>query len=56
MDKKAKDILFKTYWSSKGWKGERVTDPDNYIYAKEKGESIVNQTYKNGGAGIAFHK
>ena len=40
MDKKAKDILFKTYWSSKGWKDERVTDPDNYIYAKEKGCSM----------------
>lgn len=37
MDKKAKDILFKTYWSSKGWKDERDTDPDDYIYAKEKG-------------------
>lgn len=39
MDKKAKDILFKTYWSSKGWKRdeERYTDPDDFAYAKEKG-------------------
>ena len=37
MDKKAKDILFKTYWSSKGWKDKRFTDPDDFAYAKEKG-------------------
>lgn len=39
MDKKAKDILFKTYWSSKGWKmgKECYTDPDDFAYAKEKG-------------------
>lgn len=37
MDKKAKDILFKTYWSSAGWKDDRVTDPDDFTYAKEKG-------------------
>lgn len=37
MDKKAKDILFKTYWSSKGWKDNRFTDPDDFLYAKEKG-------------------
>lgn len=39
MDKKAKDILFKTYWSGAGWKmgDERVTAPDDFIYAKEKG-------------------
>lgn len=37
MDKKAKNILFKTYWSSKGWRSERTTPPDDFIYAKEKG-------------------
>ena len=37
MDKKAKDILFKTYWSSKGWKGEYITTPEDFQYAKEKG-------------------
>lgn len=37
MDKKAKSILFKTYWSSKGWKDEYTTSPDDFIYAKEKG-------------------
>lgn len=37
MDKKAKDILFKTYWSAAGWKSERFTDSDDFIYAKEKG-------------------
>ena len=37
MDKRAKNILFETYWSSKGWKDERTTAPDDFIYAKEKG-------------------
>ena len=39
MDKKAKNILFKTYWSSAGWKmdDERYTAPDDFAYAKEKG-------------------
>lgn len=39
MDKKAKDILFKTYWSSAGWiqRQDRVTDPEDFLYAKEKG-------------------
>lgn len=37
MDKKAKSILFKTYWSSKGWKDEYITAPDDFLYAKEKG-------------------
>lgn len=37
MDKKAKNILFKTYWSSKGWNAERITAPDDFAYAKEKG-------------------
>ncbi|MGN0483751.1 MAG: hypothetical protein ACI4HI_09390 [Lachnospiraceae bacterium] len=37
IDKKAKDILFKTYWSGKGWKVERVIAPDDFQYAKEKG-------------------
>ncbi|KFC23964.1 hypothetical protein [Epilithonimonas lactis] len=37
MDKKAKDILFKTYWSSKGWKDEFFTETSNFEYAKTKG-------------------
>lgn len=37
MDKKAKDILFKTYWSSAGWRRDRVTAPEDFLYAKEKG-------------------
>ena len=37
MDKKAKDILFNTYWSSKGWKEKYSTSIDNFKYAKEKG-------------------
>ena len=37
MDKRAKNILLKTYWSSKGWKDKRTTAPDDFIYAKEKG-------------------
>lgn len=39
MDKRAKRILFHTYWSSKGWKegAERQTSPEDFAYAKEKG-------------------
>lgn len=39
MDKKAKSILFQTYWSSAGWKDSdyRFTAPDDFAYAKEKG-------------------
>lgn len=37
MDKKAKSILFKTYWSSKGWKREYETAPVDFEYAKSKG-------------------
>lgn len=37
MDKKAKEILFKTYWSSYGWKSDIQTDPKDFEYAKSKG-------------------
>jgi hypothetical protein len=39
MDKKAKEILFKTYWTSGGWtdKDSRHTDPKDFEYAKSKG-------------------
>lgn len=37
MDKKAKNILFKTYWSHKGWNDEFITAPDDFLYAKTKG-------------------
>jgi len=37
LDKKAKDILFKTYWSGAGWKDRRHADPDDFAYTKSKG-------------------
>lgn len=37
MDKKAKSILFKTYWTSQGWKSEHYTDKSDFEYAKSKG-------------------
>lgn len=37
MDKKAKTILFKTYWTSAGWKDKKYTAPDDFEYAKSKG-------------------
>ena len=39
MDKKAKDILFKTYWTSAGWtdRETRKTDLEDFEYAKSKG-------------------
>ncbi|WP_073130876.1 hypothetical protein [Chryseolinea serpens] len=39
MDKKAKDILFKTYWTSAGWisGGNWKTEKADLEYAKEKG-------------------
>ncbi|MDJ1470413.1 hypothetical protein [Xanthocytophaga flava] len=36
MDKKAKNILFKTYWKN-GWVSRIYTDPDDFDYAKFKG-------------------
>ena len=39
IDKKAKNILFKTYWSSQGWIMDEhpKTDSADFEYAKEKG-------------------
>jgi len=39
VDKKAKDILFKTYWTSVGWTSDqnRKTDKADFEYAKAKG-------------------
>jgi hypothetical protein len=37
VDKKAKKILFSTYWGANGWLGQYKTDPADFIYAKEKG-------------------
>ncbi|MCX2742213.1 hypothetical protein [Pontibacter anaerobius] len=37
MDKKAKNILFKTYWTSQGWRREYTTPIDDLEYAKSKG-------------------
>ena len=46
MDKKAKDILFKTYWTSSGWTSDekRKTNPDDFQYAKSKGLMFDNLT------------
>lgn len=39
MDKQAKNILFKTYWSAGGWidAAQRRTAPEDFEYAKSKG-------------------
>jgi hypothetical protein len=39
VDKKARDILFKTYWTSAGWTNDenRKTDPGDFEFAKSKG-------------------
>lgn len=37
MDKKARAILFKTYWTAKGWKSVIETDPRDFEYAKAQG-------------------
>ena len=37
MDKKAKSILFKTYWSASGWNSTPETAPEDFEYAKSKG-------------------
>lgn len=37
MDKKAKEILFKTYWTAFGWRPVHTTDPADFEYAKSKG-------------------
>lgn len=39
MDKKAKSILFKMHWTSKGWidRNNRRIDPSDFAYAKSKG-------------------
>lgn len=37
MDKKAKNILMKTYWSASGWKDEYTITSKDFAYAKEKG-------------------
>lgn len=44
MDKKAKQILFNTYWSSTGWKDDddRNIKPKDFIYAKSKGVMFDN--------------
>ncbi len=37
VDKKAKKILFDTYWSGAGWKRVIHTEPEDFEYAKSKG-------------------
>ncbi len=39
MDKKARNILFKTYWSAGGWTdpAQRHTAPEDFAYAKSRG-------------------
>ncbi len=44
LDKKAQQILFKTYWSSAGWKSEPAITPENFDYALGAGymfEAVV---------------
>ena len=37
MDKRARDILFSTFWSSAGWKADRSVSPADFEYAKHHG-------------------
>jgi hypothetical protein len=39
VDKKAKEILFKTYWNATGWidSKDRKIENDDFVYAKQKG-------------------
>lgn len=37
MDKKAQQILFKTYWSGAGWKSKPTTTPEDFDYALKAG-------------------
>jgi hypothetical protein len=37
VDKRAKNILLKTYWSAQGWKRDYTTEPEDFEYAKSKG-------------------
>jgi hypothetical protein len=37
LDKKAQQILFKTYWSSAGWQSEPTTTPEDFDYALNAG-------------------
>lgn len=47
MDKKARNILFKTYWDSSGWLSEHKTDPEDFVYARSQGVMFdpVNVTH-----------
>lgn len=36
-DKKALQILFDTYWSSRGWKRDQTTDAADFEYARRAG-------------------
>jgi hypothetical protein len=47
MDKKAKKILFQTYWSSQGWKRDRETSLEDFEYAKSKGLMFDSLTIKH---------
>lgn len=44
MDKKAKDILFKTYWQNGSWTDTPYTEASDLIYAKNKGLMFDNLT------------
>lgn len=37
MDKRAQNILLKTYWSAQGWKKDYTIEPEDFEYAKSKG-------------------
>lgn len=49
MDKKAKHILFQTYWSAKGWRDKPVTALDDFLYAMGFAllEIVTNCTFTN---------
>jgi hypothetical protein len=42
MDKKAKNILFKTYWQNGKWTDNSNTDPKDFQYAKSQGVMFDN--------------
>jgi hypothetical protein len=49
-DPKALKILFDTYWSSKGWKEEPKTPPDDLAYAMKAGVMFPPQDYEHDAA------
>jgi hypothetical protein len=46
-DKKAVKILFATFWSSAGWKKDRIISPEDFAYAKAKGVMFDTRTIQH---------